>query len=134
MGLISLATPVVSETVRGKWFAMPQVIALLPIPLMTLLALVGARAMLNSHRVRGKVCWLPFTLVVTVFILGGIGLAYSLFPYVVMDKLTIWQAASATESLAVIAVGCAVTVPAIVGYTIFSYRVFWGKAQELNYA
>jgi cytochrome bd ubiquinol oxidase subunit II len=134
MGLISLATPVVSETVRGKWFAMPEFIALLPIPVVTLLALAGARAMLNSHRVRGKVCWLPFVLVVMVFVLGALGLAYSLFPYVVMDQLTIWQAASATESLAVIAVGCAITVPTIVGYTVFAYRIFWGKAQDLNYA
>ena len=134
MGLISLATPVVSETVRHRWFSMPEFIALLPIPLMTLVALMGARAMLNSHRVRGKVCWLPFVLVVCVFILGAVGLAYSLFPYVVMDRLTLWQAASATESLAVIAIGCAITVPAIVGYTIFSYRVFRGKARELSYA
>ena len=134
MGLISLATPVVSETVRNRWFSMPEFIALLPIPLMTLAALLGARAMLNSHRVLGKVCWLPFALVVGVFILGAVGLAYSLFPYVVMDRLTLWQAASATESLAVIAIGCAITVPAIVGYTIFSYRVFSGKARELSYA
>ncbi len=134
MGLISLATPVVSETVRGKWFSMPEFIALLPIPLMTLAALVGARAMLNSHRVLGKACWLPFTLTVSVFLLGAIGLAYSLFPYVVMDRLTIWQAASATESLAVIAIGCAITVPTILGYTVFSYRVFWGKATALRYA
>jgi cytochrome d ubiquinol oxidase subunit II len=134
MGLISLATPVVSNTVRSKWFAMPEFIALLPIPLMTLAALLGARAILNSHRVLGKVCWLPFVLVVSVFLLGAIGLAYSLFPYVVMDRLTLWQAASATESLAVILVGCAITVPAIIGYTIFSYRVFWGKARELTYA
>ena len=134
MGLISLATPVVSATVRHKWFAMPEFIALLPIPLMTVMALLGTRAMLNSHRVLGKVCWLPFTLVVTVFILGAMGMAYSLFPYVLMDRLTIWQAASATESLAVILVGCAITVPAIVGYTVFSYRVFWGKARALSYA
>ncbi len=134
MGLISLATPVVSETVRGKWFSMPEFIALLPIPLMTLAALVGARAMLNSQRVLGKLCWLPFTLTVSVFLLGAIGLAYSLFPYVVMDRLTIWQAASATESLAVIAIGCAITVPTILGYTVFSYRVFWGKATALRYA
>ena len=60
-------------------------------------------------------------------------MAYSLFPYVVMDQLTIWDAASATESLAVIAFGCAITVPTIIGYTIFSYRVFWGKAQPLSY-
>ncbi|MBL8305471.1 MAG: cytochrome d ubiquinol oxidase subunit II [Rubrivivax sp.] len=134
MGLISLATPVVSPTVFERWFSMPAFIALLPIPLMTLAALVGARAMLNSHRVLGKLCWLPFALVVSVFGLGGIGLAYSLFPYVVMDRLTLWQAASATESLAVIAIGCAITVPAIVGYTVFSYRVFRGKTAPLSYA
>ena len=134
MGLISLATPIVSATVRSKWFAMPEFIALLPIPIVTLAALVGARAILNSQRVLGKACWAPFVLVVLVFLLGAVGMAYSLFPYVVMDKLTLWQAASATESLAVILVGCAVTVPAIIGYTIFSYRVFWGKARALSYA
>jgi cytochrome d ubiquinol oxidase subunit II len=134
MGLISLATPLLSATVRAKWFSMPEFIALLPIPVMTIAALLGARAILNSHRVLGKVCWLPFVLTVTVFILGAFGLAYSLHPFVVMDRLTIWQAASATESLAVIGIGCAITVPAILGYTVFSYRVFWGKARELTYA
>ena len=134
MGLVSVATPIVSTTVRAKWFSMPEFIALMPIPLMTLAALLVARAILASHRVQGKLCWLPFVLVVSVFVLGAIGLAYSLFPFVVMDKLTIWQAASATESLAAIGIGCAITVPAIVGYTVFSYRVFWGKAGELNYA
>jgi len=134
MGLISLATPAVSLTVRARWFSMPEFIALLPIPLMTVAALLGARAILNSHRVLGKVCWLPFVLTLAVFLLGALGLAYSLYPYVVIDRLTIWQAASAPEALGVILVGCAITVPAIVGYTVFSYRVFWGKATELRYA
>jgi cytochrome bd ubiquinol oxidase subunit II len=134
MGLISLATPLVSATVRERWFSMPEFIALLPIPLITLAALVGARAVLNSPRVLGRACWWPFALVITVFVLGGIGLAYSLYPYVVIDRLTIWEAASATEALAVIAFGCAFTVPAIVGYTVFSYRVFRGKAKALSYA
>jgi cytochrome d ubiquinol oxidase subunit II len=120
--------------VRDKWFSLPDFFALLPIPRMTVAALLGARAVLNSRQVLGRLCWLPFVLVVLVFLLGACGLAYSLFPYVVMDRLTLWQAASATESLAAIAVGCAVTVPAIVGYTVFSYRVFWGKAGELQYA
>ncbi|MFZ2990252.1 cytochrome d ubiquinol oxidase subunit II [Ideonella sp.] len=134
MALISIATPLVSLTVRHKWFAMPEFLALLPIPLITVLALLGARGVLNSHRVLGKVCWLPFMLTVLVFVLGALGLAYSLYPYVIMDRMTLWQAASATESLAVILIGCAVTVPAIAGYTVFAYRVFWGKAGELSYA
>jgi cytochrome d ubiquinol oxidase subunit II len=134
MGLISLATPWVSETVRSRWFHMPEFIALLPIPLMTLAALVGARAMLNSSRVRGKLCWLPFTLTVMVFVLGAIGLAYSLYPFVVMDRLTLWQAAAAPGSLKFILVGVCIAVPAIAGYTVYAYRVFSGKAGELSYA
>jgi cytochrome d ubiquinol oxidase subunit II len=134
MGLVSLATPAVSETVRNRWFSMPEFVALLPIPLATLAALVVARAVLNSKLVMAHLCWVPFVAVVSVFLFGAVGLAYSLFPYVVIDRLTVWEAASATSSLAVIAVGCSFTVPAIVGYTIFSYRVFSGKVQELRYA
>jgi cytochrome bd ubiquinol oxidase subunit II len=134
IGLVSLATPVVSDTVRDRWFSMPEFIALLPIPIVTATALVTARVVLNSRMVLGPLSWLPFAGTVAVFLFGAVGLAYSLFPYVVMDRLTVWQAASATESLVVIAIGCAITVPAIVGYTIFSYRVFRGKAVALRYA
>jgi cytochrome d ubiquinol oxidase subunit II len=134
MALISIATPWVSETVRHKWFVLPEFIALLPIPLTTAAALLALRALLNSHRVLGKLCWSPFVLVVGVFLLGALGLAYSLYPFVVMDRLTAWQAASATKSLEFILVGCAITVPAIAGYTVFAYRVFGGKTTELEYA
>ena len=134
IGLISIATPWVSASVRERWFEMPAFIALLPIPLTTVIALATLRAVLNSARVLGALCWLPFVLVVLVFLLGFFGLAYSLYPFVVMDRLTLWQAASATESLAVILVGCAITVPAVAGYTVYAYRVFWGKARALSYA
>jgi len=33
--LISMATPWVSETVRERWFALPEIIALMAIPAMT---------------------------------------------------------------------------------------------------
>lgn len=134
MALISLATPWVSETVRSRWFSMPEFIALLPIPLVTAAALLTLRVVLNSPRILGRLCWVPFALVVAVFVLGFFGLAYSLYPYVVMDRLTIWEAASAPASLKVILFGTALTVPAIIGYTVFAYRVFWGKARELTYA
>jgi cytochrome bd ubiquinol oxidase subunit II len=134
MGLISLITPWVSPTVRERWFSMPAFIALFPIPLMTVTALLAVRGLLNSHRVLGKLCWLPFALVVTVFMLGFFGLAYSLYPFVVMDRLTIWQAASSPDSLKIILVGVAISVPAIAAYTVLAYRVFGGKAKALTYA
>jgi len=120
--------------VRQRWFTMPEFIALFPIPLMTVTALLAVRWLLNSHRVLGKLCWTPFALIVTVFLLGFFGLAYSLYPYVVMDRLTIWEAASSPQALKIILVGVAISVPAIAAYTVLAYRVFRGKAGELRYA
>ena len=138
IALISIATPWVSASVRERWFSLPEFIGLMPIPLISVLALVAVRALLNSSRVAGpdggKLSWLPFMLVVLVFVLGFFGLAYSLYPFVVMDKLTLWQAASSPAALKVILIGVSISVPAIAGYTVFSYRVFSGKAGELRYA
>jgi cytochrome d ubiquinol oxidase subunit II len=132
--LISMATPWVSATVRERWFTLPEIIALLAIPLTTGLALLAVRGLLDTRFVRGPLCWMPFVLLLLVFVLGFLGLAYSIYPYVVIDQLTIWQAASSPAALKVILVGVAIAVPAIAGYTVFSYRVFRGKTGELKYA
>jgi cytochrome d ubiquinol oxidase subunit II len=77
--------------------------------------------------------WLPFSLSVSIFVLAFLGIAYSLFPYIVVGKMTIWEAASATESLWVIFWGAIIVLPTIIGYTIYSYKIFWGKTQPLSY-
>ena len=51
----------------------------------------------------------------------------------VPERLTIFAAASAPESLGIILVGVIVVLPAIIGYSIFAYRVFGGKAHDLRY-
>lgn len=133
MVMISMATPWVSPTVRARWFELPQLIALMVIPAMTAIALLGIRLALASPLVRRELCWFPFVLAMAVFVLGFVGLAYSIYPFVVIDRLTVWQAASSTASLKAILLGVCIAVPAIIGYTVFSYRVFWGKATELRY-
>lgn len=132
--LISIATPWISATVRERWFALPDLIALSAIPLMTGAALLAVRGLLGTRFVRGPGCWMPFVLLVIVFVLGFLGLAYSIYPYVVIDRLTIWEAASGPAALKLILVGVCISVPAIAGYTVFAYRVFGGKASELRYA
>lgn len=134
IGLISIATPIASPTVRDRWFSLPEFIALAPIPLATLGALVALWLLLRKpERVLGEACWVPFALAVGVFVLAAAGLAYSLFPYVVMDRLTVWQAASSPAALKVILIGVCISVPAILAYTVLAYRVFHGKARELTY-
>jgi cytochrome d ubiquinol oxidase subunit II len=134
MVLISMATPWISQIVRERWFELPEVIALMAIPLMTGILLLAVRGLLNSRVVRGPACWLPFVLLIAVFVFGFLGLAYSIYPFVVIGQLTIWQAASSPQALKVILIGVCISVPAIAGYTVFSYRVFRGKTGELRYA
>ena len=134
MVLISMATPWISQTVRERWFTLPALLALMAIPLMTGIALLAVRYLLNTKAIRGQLSWLPFVLLILVFVLGFLGLAYSIYPYVVIDQLTVWQAASSPAALKVILFGVCLSVPAIVWYTAFSYRVFRGKTGELKYA
>jgi cytochrome d ubiquinol oxidase subunit II len=132
--LISMATPWISGTVRARWFVLPDIIALSAIPLMTGLSLLAVRGLLGTRLVRGPICWLPFVLLIVVFVLGFLGLAYSIYPFVVIDRLTIWQAASGPAALKAILIGVCISVPAIAAYTVFAYRVFRGKTGELRYA
>jgi cytochrome d ubiquinol oxidase subunit II len=135
---VSLATPWVSRRVFDKWFTLPDFILLAPIPLVTLGLFVMIEVLLRRMpRMQAAGddgwCWVPFTGAAAIFLLSFNGLAYSLFPYLVVDRIDIWQAASAPESLMFILVGAAIVLPCIVGYTIYAYRVFWGKASHLSY-
>lgn len=131
---ISLATPLVSPPVWDKWFAMPQLIGLLPIPVACAVAFYAAFHVVRHPRVvHAGYGWVVFASTVLIFVLSFLGLAYSLYPYIVIDRLTVWQAASAHDSLVFIFVGVAITLPAIIVYTVYMYRVFWGKARDLSY-
>jgi cytochrome d ubiquinol oxidase subunit II len=117
-----------------KWFAMPQFLALLPIPVACLVAFYAAFHVIGKPKaVAAGYGWVIFASTVLIFVLAFIGLAYSLYPYIVIDRLTVWQAASAPKSLMFIFVGVAITLPAIIVYTVFMYRVFWGRARALSY-
>jgi cytochrome bd ubiquinol oxidase subunit II len=135
---VSLATPWVSQEIFNKWFSLPYIVLLAPIPLATaLLFFITDRSLrrlpkrLQDGNTYGE--WVPFASSVGIFFLAFYGLAYSLFPYLVIGRITVWQAASALESLRIIFAGAAVVLPVIIGYTIFSYRVFRGKARALSY-
>ncbi len=124
VALVSAATPLASETVRAKWFDFPRTLWLMILPLATLYA--GFFILKNL----GKSDWKPFAGAVAIYVLAFAGLAYSLFPYVVIDRLTIWQAAAHPSALAFVLAGALLVLPFIVGYTIYSYRVFRGKVRR----
>ena len=135
---ISIATPWVSPRIFDKWFSFPYMLMLFPIPAVTaILFAVIARSLkrlptrLADNNQYGAA--IPFACTVGVFLLSFYGLAYSLFPWLVVDQLDIWSAASATEALLVIFYGVVIVLPMIIAYTAYAYRVFWGKSTALVY-
>jgi cytochrome d ubiquinol oxidase subunit II len=134
IALVSIGTPLVAGSVREKWFEFPQTAALMLLPAASLAAAAGVWSstgkLLRGERASELV---PFLYAAAIFVLAFAGLAYSLFPYVVVEQMTIWEAAAHPSALRVVLYGAIVVVPLIAGYTVFSYRVFRGKARESLY-
>jgi cytochrome d ubiquinol oxidase subunit II len=127
IALVSMATPLVSETVRERWFDFPRTLALMLLPLASMAA--GVWIWRTSAPAAGRADWKPFAGAVVIFVLAFAGIAYSLFPYVVIDRLTIWQAAAHPQALGFILVGVLIVLPFLLGYTAYAHRVFGGKVR-----
>lgn len=134
LGAISIASPFVSPRIFDKWFSVPEIFLLMPMPLMALI-LIGALWLTLRYLPTedDRLSWAPFVATIVLFTLGFFGMAYSFYPYVVPEALTIYDAASAPESLFIILVGTVFVLPMIAGYTVMAYIIFRGKATELRY-
>ncbi|MGQ9365363.1 cytochrome d ubiquinol oxidase subunit II [Azospirillum sp. ST 5-10] len=123
--VVSVWTPLTHPQIAERWFAMPNLLYLAPVPVVTALTVAGLFAALARRRETA-----PFVLVMVLFLLSFLGLAISLWPYIVPRVLTIWDAASPADSQLFLLVGVVVLLPIILAYTVFSYRVFRGKVAD----
>jgi cytochrome bd ubiquinol oxidase subunit II len=131
---VSVGTPWVSPRIFERWFSMPNLLLLAPVPLLTAaLFALTLRTLARLPQPGDRHAWVPFACTVGMFTLAAGGLAYSTYPFLVVDRITAMQAASATESLWIVFLGVVVVLPFIIAYNVFTYRVFRGKARPLTY-
>ncbi|MEO0579213.1 MAG: cytochrome d ubiquinol oxidase subunit II [Pseudomonadota bacterium] len=135
---VSIATPILSEAIFEKWFSFENLLVVWPIPMVTaalffMLWRTLGRLPVRLDQNNEYGIWVPFACTAGLFLLAFHGIAYSLFPWLVIDELTIWDSASAPESLLIKFVGAVIVLPIIVAYSVFAYRVFGGKAKPLEY-
>ena len=88
----------------------------------------------RDHRVAAgslanKYDYQPFFLTLALFALSYAGLGISMYPYIVPQSITIWQAAAPANSQVFMLFGVAVLIPLILGYTAWAYWVFRGKVK-----
>lgn len=132
--LVSIATPLVSQTIAAKWFSYPEGLKLIPIPLLSTAIYSGLLWLLFDQKVlRHGREWMLFAGLIALCVLAALGLAYSILPDIIIGRMTIWESASSTDSLLFTFWGTAVVLPAIIIYTFFVYRIFRGKITTLSY-
>jgi cytochrome d ubiquinol oxidase subunit II len=121
VGVVSLWTPFLETSIAERWFSFPNILFLSPVPLVT----GGLAWWLWRDTATGEVR--PFVLAIALFAISYLGLAISLWPYLIPPDITIWQAASAPESQTFLLIGMVFLIPTILVYTAYSYWVFRGK-------
>ncbi len=140
---VSVVNPLINPMVFERWFSLPNALFLVPLPMVCVAFFVINELVLyhfeRSFEKEGNVAhlghgqMLPFINTILIFMLAFFGLAYSFYPYVIPGSVTFVEVAAAPESLSFILAGAAFVIPVIVLYTIYSYRVFWGKVRDLSY-
>jgi cytochrome d ubiquinol oxidase subunit II len=113
---------------RERWLAMPNILFASQVPL---LSAIIAGFFFYGLKKRWELA--PFLLALALFLLGMAGLGVTIWPYVVPDALTIWDAAAPESSQIFMLVGVVVILPLILGYTGWSYWVFRGKVGSEGY-
>jgi cytochrome d ubiquinol oxidase subunit II len=119
---VSLATPFLQADYWRRWFEWPNILFTAPIPIA-----VAAITLLLLKSLASKQDYRPFVLSLVLFAITYAGLGVSMYPYIVPQSVTIWQAAAPASSLHFMIFGVAVLVPIILIYTGWAYWVFRGK-------
>ena len=119
---VSLATPFLHGHYWERWFTFPNIILTAPVPVAVALFAFGLFRSLE----RRDDYW-PFILSLALFFVTFGGLGVSIWPYIVPEQITIWEAAAPEPSQRFLIVGIAILVPIILSYTAYAYWVFRGK-------
>ncbi|AWJ91139.1 cytochrome d ubiquinol oxidase subunit II [Azospirillum sp. YIM DDC1] len=119
---VSLWTPFLDASIAARWFSVPNILLLSPVPLMVGFLAFGLWRALDEGR---EV--LPFAFAMGLFALSYLGLAISLWPVLIPPGITVWQAAAPPETQVFLLIGMAFLIPTILIYTAYSYWVFRGK-------
>jgi len=129
IAMVSIWTPLAHPPIAQRWFAWPNLAYLAPVPIVT-----AVIALLTWRGLRGRAENLPFIGAMGLFAMCYLGLAISLFPYIVPYAVTLWQGASSASTQLFLIIGTLFLLPIIFMYTGWSYYVFRGKVRaELGY-
>ncbi len=125
LAIVSFSMPIMNAQIRTLWFSLPNFFFLLPIPAASLVLLITIWRDLHAGRE-----YRPFLLSFGVFLTGYLGIAISMWPYLVPFEITFRKAAAAPESQSLLLIGTVIMLPLVLLYTGYCYYIFRGKASH----
>lgn len=125
---VSSATPFLHYGYYTRWLTMPGLLLTAPVPL-----LVAVLGILFWRALGRAAAHVPFLLTLALFALCFVGLGISMYPFIVPDQVTIWDAAAPQSSQLFMLIGAGIMLPLILGYTGWAYWVFRGKVGAHGY-
>jgi cytochrome d ubiquinol oxidase subunit II len=125
MAAVSAYTPLAFERIAQRWFSLPNIFYLWPVPVVTALTAFALWRALEKGREL-----LPFFATIALFLLGYAGLVISSYPYLVPPTLTVWDTAAAPSSQLFMLVGTLILLPIVLGYIVLVYWIFRGKVRH----
>jgi len=127
IGAVSAVTPFLEIEYYARWFAWPNFMLTAPVPVLVALVAIAFWRSLERRE------YAPFLLTLALFGLSFVGLGISMFPYVIPNEVTIWQAAAPEKSQVFMLIGASVLIPIILAYTAYAYWTFRGKVGTHGY-
>ena len=126
--VVSLWTPLTIPRIAERWFTLPTLLWLSPVPLLT--AYAAYRCWRGLDSITHKNDTDPFIWAIVLFMLAYVGLLVSNVPYIIPPNLTVWDLAGHPSAQIFSLVGAVIMLPVILGYTAIVYWTFRGKLKE----
>ena len=120
--LITIVTPLIYESARTRLFSQPLIYIFALIPLLAVFLIWRLLKSLNQKADR-----MPFIWTIMLFLLTFIGLALIVFPYIIPNQISIYQAAADPSSMVIMIIFIGALIPIMLFYNLYSYIIFRGK-------
>lgn len=123
--VVSIWTPLLSNQIAERWFTLPNILWLSPIPLIMAYVFYKLQKSLND-----KANISPFIYSLGMVFLGYLGLGISIWPNIIPPNISIYTASSPHSSQSFALFGALIIIPLILAYTAWGYYVFRGKVSK----
>lgn len=124
---VTIYTPLKHAYVMDRWFDLPNVFLYAMLPVIALYAFYRLWRALGNVPENG-----PFLWTLVIFLSSFTGLAATLFPYLIPNRLTIYEALAPLNTAVMMLAVVIFFVPIMIIYNLYLYRVFRGKSSDLH--